>query len=206
MGAVGAGEYQRQPGGAVFEIVQRLRIGHRRIRMIDPLHDLPGRGRGAAGDRRGIAARADRSARSAGRQRSCRPASRTARPSARHRPACASRHRLAGAKSAASRRSSVTDVIRQVAPGRRSVVGPEIATWPAAKPNGCFGLRAVSGQPRSGNRSIPSVDSRASAAATLRPAMTRSGAISASGTSTKARSNSRGCGSVSSGLSIETSS
>jgi len=46
----------------------------------------------------------------------------------------------------------------------------------------------------------------ASAAATLRPAIRRSGTISASGTSTKARSNRRGCGSVSSGLSIETSS
>ena len=53
MGAVGAREYQRQPGGAVLQIVQRLRIGCLRIRMIDPLHDLPGRGRGAAGDRRG---------------------------------------------------------------------------------------------------------------------------------------------------------
>jgi len=49
-----------------------------------------------------------------------------------------------------------------------------------------------SAQPRSGNRSIPRVESCASAAATLRPAMRRSGAISASGTSTKARSNSRG--------------
>ena len=45
MGAIGAGKHQRQPGGAVFEIVQRLRIGVRRIGMIDPLHDLPGRGR-----------------------------------------------------------------------------------------------------------------------------------------------------------------
>ena len=30
MGAVGAGEHQRQSGGAVLEIVQRLRVGHRR--------------------------------------------------------------------------------------------------------------------------------------------------------------------------------
>ena len=45
-------------------------------------------------------------------------------------------------------------------------------------------------QSRSGSRSIPSVESSASASATRRPAMTRSGAISASGTSTKARSNS----------------
>ena len=46
MGAVGAGKYQGQPVGAVFEVVQRLRIGVRGIRMIDPLHDLPGRCRG----------------------------------------------------------------------------------------------------------------------------------------------------------------
>ena len=58
MGAVGAGKHQRQPGGAVFEIVQRLRVGGCRIGMIDPLHDLPGRGGGAAGDRRGVARRA----------------------------------------------------------------------------------------------------------------------------------------------------
>ena len=57
MGAVGAGEHQRQPGGAVFQIVQRLRVGLRRVRMIDPLHDLPGRGRRPPGDRRGALAR-----------------------------------------------------------------------------------------------------------------------------------------------------
>ena len=66
MGAIGAGEHQRQPGRAVLEIVQRLRVGVCRVGMIDPLHDLPGRGRGAAGDRRGALARADRSARSSG--------------------------------------------------------------------------------------------------------------------------------------------
>ena len=49
-------------------------------------------------------------------------------------------------------------------------------------------------------------DGLASASLTRRPAMTRSGAISASGTSTKARSKVRGCGSVSSGLSSLTSS
>ena len=57
MSAIGAGKYQRQPGGAVFQIVQRLRVGLRRVRMIDPLHDLPGRGRRPPGDRRGAAAR-----------------------------------------------------------------------------------------------------------------------------------------------------
>ena len=53
MGAIGAGEHERQSRRAVLEIVQRLRIGRLGIGMIDPLHDLPGRGRGAAGDRRG---------------------------------------------------------------------------------------------------------------------------------------------------------
>jgi hypothetical protein len=54
-------KYQRQPGGAVFEIVQRLRVGLRGIRMIDPLHDLPGRGSGAARQSGRRRARADRS-------------------------------------------------------------------------------------------------------------------------------------------------
>ena len=59
--AVGAREYQRQAAGAVFEIMQRLRIRLLRIRMIDPLHDLPGCGRGTACDRCGAArARVDR--------------------------------------------------------------------------------------------------------------------------------------------------
>ena len=53
MGAIGAGEHQRQPGRAIFEIVQRLRVGRFGVGMIDPLHDLPGRGRGAARDRGG---------------------------------------------------------------------------------------------------------------------------------------------------------
>ena len=53
VGAIGAGEHQRQPGRAVLQIVQRLRVGGLCVGMIDPLHDLPGRGRGAAGDRRG---------------------------------------------------------------------------------------------------------------------------------------------------------
>ena len=88
-----AGKFKLQPVGAVFEIVQRLSIGSRRIRMIDALHDLPRRSRSAAGDRRGGArARIDRLDVQT-RHRSCRPVSRTARPSARHRPACASRRR-----------------------------------------------------------------------------------------------------------------
>src|SRR5947208_11742947 len=45
---IGTREYQRQSAGAVFEIVQRLCVCLRGIRMIDPLHDLPGRGRGTA--------------------------------------------------------------------------------------------------------------------------------------------------------------
>ena len=42
--ATAAGEHQRQARRAIFEIVQRLRIGLRRIGMVDPLHDLPRRG------------------------------------------------------------------------------------------------------------------------------------------------------------------
>ena len=103
--AVGAGEYQRQPGGAVFEVVQRLRVGLRRIGMIDPLHDLPGRRGGAAHDRRGaFRARIERLD-PAFRHRSCRPAFRTARPSARRRRACASPHGSRARNSRASGRS-----------------------------------------------------------------------------------------------------
>src|SRR5258706_979625 len=61
MSAVVASEYQRQPAGAVFEIVQRLCVCLRRIRMIVALHDLPGRGRGTACNRcRAAPARIDR--------------------------------------------------------------------------------------------------------------------------------------------------
>ncbi len=52
IGAIGAGEDQRQPGGAIFEIMQRLRIGLFGVGMIDPLHDLPGGGRRPGSDRR----------------------------------------------------------------------------------------------------------------------------------------------------------
>ena len=52
MGAGGACEHQCQPCRAVLQIVQRLCVGRFRIRMIDPLHDLPGRGGGTAGDGR----------------------------------------------------------------------------------------------------------------------------------------------------------
>ena len=43
VGAHRAGEHQHQAGGAVFQIVERLRIGGRRVGMIDALHDGPGR-------------------------------------------------------------------------------------------------------------------------------------------------------------------
>src|SRR5262249_53670014 len=101
------------------------------------------------------------------------------------------------------------------------LIGPEIATWrrpsqtlfwPVSgldRPRGGAPFYCAWGCFRyfvSGSRSIPSVERPVSASATRRPAMTRSGAISASGTSTKARSNRRGCGSVSSGLSSFTSS
>ena len=47
MGAVGAPAKTRvKPVSAVLQIVQRLRVGQRGIRMIDPLHDLPGDGGG----------------------------------------------------------------------------------------------------------------------------------------------------------------
>ena len=142
IGAVGPGEYQRQPGGSVLQIVQRLRVGLCRIRMIDPLHDLPGPrpGRGRRSETR--LARADRSGRSSGRHRSCRPASRTARPSARHRPACASRHSSRARNPLPAGRSSVTDVIRQVAPSSRlSLVGRKLPRAEPPSQTVVFGLK-----------------------------------------------------------------
>ncbi len=52
---VSSRKHQRQSGGAVLEIGQRLRVGLCRVGMIDPLHDLPWRGGRAAGNRRGVA-------------------------------------------------------------------------------------------------------------------------------------------------------
>ena len=199
--ALAAGEYQRQPGGAVFEIVQRLRIGLRRVRMVDPLHDLPRRAR--------------------------------RRPAIGLAPLARAIDRLdlqavIGLADQLLERRALQHAVDQLAPvlvGRRREIRrqpqfvscrhppgrfliPVVLGRKLPRCNGqakrCFGARF--GQPRSGSRSIPSVESAASASRTLRPAMRRSGAISASGTSTKARSNRRGCGSVSSGLSSETSS
>ncbi len=43
IGVERTGEHQRQPGGAVLKVLQRLRVGDFRIGMIDPLHQRPGR-------------------------------------------------------------------------------------------------------------------------------------------------------------------
>ncbi len=51
VGVERSGADERQPGRAVFEIVQRQRIGRRGIGMIDALHDRPRLPRGAARDR-----------------------------------------------------------------------------------------------------------------------------------------------------------
>ncbi len=65
VGADRAGEHEREPGRAVLEIVQRLRIGGRRIGMVDALHDRPGGARRAGGDRLRGGARGRRAARCA---------------------------------------------------------------------------------------------------------------------------------------------
>jgi hypothetical protein len=49
-----ASKFDFQPGRTVLQVVQSHRVGLRRVGMIDPLHDLPGRGRRAACDRCGI--------------------------------------------------------------------------------------------------------------------------------------------------------
>ena len=48
--AVGSGEDERQTGGAVPEIMQRLRVSARCIGMIHPLHELPGAACGTRGN------------------------------------------------------------------------------------------------------------------------------------------------------------
>ena len=53
IGVERAGEHQRQPGRAILQVLQRLRVGGRRIGMVDPLHQGPGRPRRAPGDRLG---------------------------------------------------------------------------------------------------------------------------------------------------------
>ncbi|OIQ66427.1 hypothetical protein GALL_520010 [mine drainage metagenome] len=181
--------------------MQRLCVCRRGVGMIDALHDLPGRGRGPAGYRIGIAGA----------------------PVDRFDP-----QSVRGFADQLLERRAFQHAIDQLAPvvigrgreircegqvtglrchlGRRSwapLFRAEIAT--GGPPSQTVVLVSF-GHARSGNRSIPSVESCASAEATLRPAITRLGAISASGTSTKARSNRRGCGSVSSGFCIETSS
>ena len=45
IGAIGARKHQRQSSGPVFKILESLRTGLGGVRMLDPLHDLPGRGR-----------------------------------------------------------------------------------------------------------------------------------------------------------------
>ena len=156
MRAGGAGEHQCQPCRAVLQIVQRLRVGRFRIRMIDPLHDLPGRGGGAAGDRRS--------------------ASRAAIDRIDLQP-------IGSLADQFLERRAFQHPVDQLAPvvvgGRGKILGQGefvgIGGHPAccslivslylagnchgaaAKPNGCF--RSFSGQSRSGSRFIPSVES-----------------------------------------------
>ena len=195
-GAWAAGKFKLQTAGAVFEVVQRLRVGGSRVRMIDPLHDLPGRGLSAAGDRCGILrARIDRFDPQIVVGLADQFLERRALQHAIDQlaPIVVGRGRkIGGQPQVVSCRCHLSGSL----PGTVFAFVPEIATW----------QRPIQCQPRSPSRSISSVERPASAWLAVRPAMTRSGAISASGTSTKARSNSRGCGRVSSGLSIVTSS
>ncbi len=187
VGAGGAGEHQRQPGRAVLQIVQRLRVGRFRIGMVDPLHDLPGRGRGAAGDRGGaLGAAIDR----LDLQAIGRLADQLLERRALQHPVDQLAPVLVGGLGKILAPSVSSSVLAVIAAGCSlvvSVIWPEIATGrpPSQTVVGVLRLNRVSG-----SRFIPSVERCASASRTRRPAMTRSGAISASGTSTKARSNS----------------
>ena len=53
IGVERAGEHQRQPGRAVFQVLQRLLVGRLRIGMVDALHHRPGGAGLASGDRLG---------------------------------------------------------------------------------------------------------------------------------------------------------
>ena len=90
-------------------------------------------------------------------------------------------------------------------PGRRrcAALGAEpafrAARLPAITLSGSAAPRTRNDYNRGGSCSMPAVSRRASASRTRMPPIVRSGAISASGTSTNARSSRRGCGRVSSG-------
>ena len=194
VGTDGVGKNQNESGGAVFKIGQRLRIGRGRIGMIDTLQDGPGPARSAAGDN--MRRRVARIERFDGQA-------------------------VMGLGLELRERRAFEHGVDQLAPvgfgcgckiGQRKRFGrrhgckmpfPARVTNMAANMNIC--ARAMPGQGY-GRRSMPAVSSRARASRTRVPPMMRSGAISASGTSTKARSNIRGCGSVSSGASSAISS
>ena len=54
--AARAAEHQRKPGRAVVEFTQRDFVGERRIGMLDPRQNLPGRRTGPRRDRPGVGA------------------------------------------------------------------------------------------------------------------------------------------------------
>ena len=169
---------------------QRLGIGGRRIGMIDALHQLSRRRRGRGRRWSARRPRAHRAARWSGRHRSAlKPLKWRALEHAR-RPARRQSSWVAAGKSAASGRGS----------GLSS--SAKCHAWPGRANTLCrCNCRAEVEAYGGGSFSMPLASIRSSASRTRMPAIMRSGAISASGTSTKARSNRRGCGSVSSGSS-----
>ena len=185
IGADRTGEHQRKPGRAVLQIVQRLGVGGCRIGMIDALHDRPGRARGASGDRH----RASR----AGVER-------------------VDRETVIGLGDEPSlERRALEHAVDQLAPlllrGRRKFGSQRKVVWGVGHGHNMHPIvlsckwranRRGVGQ-RGGSFSMPAGSTRPTRRAMRFARNDTVGRDLRQGTSTKARSNSRGCGSVKSG-------
>ena len=168
---------------------QRLRVGGRRVGMIDPLHQRPGGARGAAGDGCARPRRGHKAARSSGRRRFCSQAVRNGAP-------------LSALST--SRRHSLVGRGREIGGEGKGSAAVIECKMPCLAGQGQYGLAVQLPVPCASFMAAAASRCRlrrraSSASRTRMPPIIRSGAISASGTSTKARSNRRGCGSVRSG-------
>ena len=130
------------------------------------------------------------------RHRSWKRACRRSGPSAPPRPACASRSRSVAGNSAARLNASETSDIGPKCHGLWRKANAEVSDRHANRPFRPFALCLARRQADDRRANRPLRPHRRCACRRSR----RSGAISASGTSTKARSNSRGCGSIRSRL------
>ena len=193
-GSDGAREHQRQSGRAVLQILQRLRVRRNRIGMVDALQDLPWRGRRTAGQRprlrgaliepvdaQAVAGLADELLLVGGTLEHDRDQTQpvfaacggeTPRPAEGGRRNDRPLHMVIEQAAAALQRD------RTASPGR--------CRLPSSAGCGCQALDSARIQPLQRVGDAPAADRQ-------------TGADFHSGTSTKARSNKRGCGNVSPG-------